>query len=257
LQQMLKSFVNEHRNDWDDHLPYINMAYRATPHDSTGCSPNLMMFGTEVNMPLDVMVGRPGDTAQAVCPNEYVEWLKNSLHHCYEYASRQLTANAGRQKRYYDLRAKPIQYERGSFVWRWYWPAARGKFGKGWVGPFKVTATPSPIHCLIQRYPNHDSVRVHIDALKPHYGPIPTAWADESEEVPVAPPPDPMPASPVSPRVMDEPEDQSFSPEPGVFEHLDDDIDSEDTVLGPLPLEEIPLGRGCRVKKPRQLFSPS
>eukprot|EP00923_Selenidium_pygospionis_P024959 GHVN01043835.1.p1 GENE.GHVN01043835.1~~GHVN01043835.1.p1 ORF type:complete len:217 (+),score=4.33 GHVN01043835.1:1-651(+) len=216
-----------------------------------------MMFGTEVSMPIDVMVGRPGDSTQEVCPNEYVEWLKNSLHHSYEYASRQLSANAGRQKRYYDLRAKPIQYERGSYVWRWYWPAARGKFGKGWVGPFKVVATPSPIHCLIQRSPNSVTVRVHIDALKPHFGSIPPAWVDESEEVPVAPPPDLMPTSPVSPRVMSEPEDQSFSPESGALEQPEELVDSEDTSLGPLRLEENSLGRGCRVKKPRQIFSPS
>ena len=57
IQQMLKSFINDNRNDWDDHLPYLCMAYRATPHESTGCSPNLMMFGQENNLPIDVMAG--------------------------------------------------------------------------------------------------------------------------------------------------------------------------------------------------------
>jgi hypothetical protein len=36
LQIMLSSFVNENRNDWNDHLPYLLMAYRAIEHISTG-----------------------------------------------------------------------------------------------------------------------------------------------------------------------------------------------------------------------------
>ena len=57
LQQMLASYVNGHRNDWDDHLPYMCMAYRSTVHESTKFSPNRLMLGREVNLPLDVMVG--------------------------------------------------------------------------------------------------------------------------------------------------------------------------------------------------------
>ena len=59
LQQMLKTLVNEARDDWDHLLPYVTMAYRATPQDSTGCSPNMLMLGRELNLPLDVIVGCP------------------------------------------------------------------------------------------------------------------------------------------------------------------------------------------------------
>ena len=31
LIAMLSAFVNDNRLDWDDHLPYLMMAYRATP----------------------------------------------------------------------------------------------------------------------------------------------------------------------------------------------------------------------------------
>lgn len=53
LQNMLCLFVNEHRNDWDDHLPFITMAYRATQHASSNCTPNILMFGHEIRCPVD------------------------------------------------------------------------------------------------------------------------------------------------------------------------------------------------------------
>ncbi len=44
LKQMLRSFVAENPKDWDDHIPYLLMAYRSTPHKSTGCTPNLLFL---------------------------------------------------------------------------------------------------------------------------------------------------------------------------------------------------------------------
>ena len=43
--QMLSAYVNNDRDDWDEHLPYVMSAYRGTRHNSTGNSPNLVMLG--------------------------------------------------------------------------------------------------------------------------------------------------------------------------------------------------------------------
>ena len=37
---MLTMLVADAQNDWDDHLPYVMMAYRASVHESTKCTPN-------------------------------------------------------------------------------------------------------------------------------------------------------------------------------------------------------------------------
>ena len=240
IQQMLKSFVNENRNDWDDHLPYLCMAYRATPHESTGVSPNLMMFGTEINMPIDVMVGTPDDN-EIRCPVDYVEWIKFSLLHAYNYANKQLGVNAQRQKHYYDLKAKPTSYKVGSFVWRWYWPAARGKLGKGWTGPFKVIDCPTSIHCVIQKSPDHPTIRVHIDALKPYFGEKPQIWV--------------MPnATRDMENEMDEEELSTDSESENLQEYHSaiehDSLSSSDSESSPK------LGRGCRIKKKPDRYSP-
>ena len=51
--QMLTTLVNEARNDWDDHLPYVMMAYRASVHESTGLIPNKLVLNHETNLPID------------------------------------------------------------------------------------------------------------------------------------------------------------------------------------------------------------
>ena len=55
LRQLLRATVNEHGNDWDEHLPYVMLAYRSTVQESTKCTPNLLMFGREVRLPVDLM----------------------------------------------------------------------------------------------------------------------------------------------------------------------------------------------------------
>ena len=177
IQQMLKHFVNDNRNDWDDHLPYLTMAYRSSQHESTGCSPNLLMLGKEVPMPLDILVGQPPQN-QFDCQIEYVEWLRNSMTNAYSYAREQLCRAALRQKKSYDLKAKESEFLPGQFVWRWYPPKANQKLGKGWTGPFRVMSCPTDVNVVIRYKPNDRDIRVHIDHLKLYYGETPSLWAE-------------------------------------------------------------------------------
>jgi len=77
IQDMLSLFVNERRDDWDDYLPFVTMSYRSTQHDSTKCSPNLLMFGHEIRCPIDIMFGLPKSQANLSCPIPYVEWVQD------------------------------------------------------------------------------------------------------------------------------------------------------------------------------------
>ena len=77
--QMLSMLVNENMDDWDDHIPFVMMAYRATCHDRTGFSPNELMFGREIPFPIDVMFNGCQGRVEPFCQSQYVEWLKTSL----------------------------------------------------------------------------------------------------------------------------------------------------------------------------------
>lgn len=84
---MLSLLVNESRNDWDENLPYVLMAYRATTHDSTHCSPNLLMTGREMNLPIDIMTGT--SVMSSSCPIQYVEWVKSATNQAFELTNSQ------------------------------------------------------------------------------------------------------------------------------------------------------------------------
>ena len=182
VQQMLSMFVSEHRNDWDDHLPYVMMAYRATIQESTGCSPNLLMLGREITLPIDLMVGSP-EQNNPECPILYVEWVRNVLQDSFAFVREQLRKSAQRQKRNYDKHANPRKYPIGSWVWRWYPPKAKQKLGKGWTGPYLVINQLSDITYRIQETAVSAPKVVHIDHLKPFYtdpGDLPDIWIDIS-----------------------------------------------------------------------------
>ena len=252
-QQMLKSYVNSNRDNWDDHLPYLNMAYRATPHESTGCSPNLMMFGMENNMPIDVIAGQPPSlTHEDICPNEYVEWLRDTLSDVYQYADEQLNKNAERQKTYYDRKAKPTRYEPGQYVWRWYPPAAKGKLARGWVGPGRVVSCPTDVQVVVKMAPDAENdVRLHIDMLKPYVGSTPESWLEFEQ------------AHPQSndnvqevERVVQYAEAAEVEAELSVGADIDEGDNNADSNEFESVSEDVAYGRGRRVRKPPVRYSP-
>jgi hypothetical protein len=70
---ILSAFVNEHQNDWDEHLPYISMAYRAAEHETTEITPNYMMLGREVTTRLDIQYCMPRSIAHI--PQNRWAWI--------------------------------------------------------------------------------------------------------------------------------------------------------------------------------------
>ena len=54
MNSILAKTVAEHQRDWDARLPFAMAAYRATQHDSTGYSPNMLVLGRETRAPPDI-----------------------------------------------------------------------------------------------------------------------------------------------------------------------------------------------------------
>ena len=105
LLMMLAMFASGHKDDWDDLLPPVMMAYRSSVHESTGFSPYRLMFGEECTLPMDIgLPRRHPDPAQDVA-SPYAVWVKGSLEVAFDQIRRHLGQAVQRQKRLYDQRA--------------------------------------------------------------------------------------------------------------------------------------------------------
>ena len=46
IKDQLAKFVDyHHQRDWDEHIPYLMLAYRSAIHESTGCTPAKLCLG--------------------------------------------------------------------------------------------------------------------------------------------------------------------------------------------------------------------
>ena len=82
------------------------LAYRSTVHESIQCTPNKLMYGWNVALPIDV-IADPSPRASEIpqCPAVYVKWLHTSLENSFRHARESLKRAAFCQKKYYDLKA--------------------------------------------------------------------------------------------------------------------------------------------------------
>ena len=141
LGRMIKKFVSQHKQDWDQHLQLLVAAYRASPHPATGFSPNYLMFGREVNLPSDILFPFPQTEVAPDLP-EYVLELRERMEECYNIVRQNLKATAERQSRQHDTRIVENQYKVGDIVY-----LKLGAFKKldgKYYGPYVVTKLCSP-----------------------------------------------------------------------------------------------------------------
>ena len=182
LKQMLSTLVDENQFNWDDHIPYILMAYRASVHESTKCTPNLLMLNRETNLPVDLMCGSPPETPE--CPVEYVEWVRQAMQHAFNFVRKNLQASTERHKTLYNQKSGSPSFNAGESVWRFYPPIARKKFGKKWDGPYLVVQKVNNLCYRIQKSSQSPSLVVHVDHLKLYEGVHPVkSWV--TTEIPV------------------------------------------------------------------------
>ena len=169
LQQMLSLFVNENRTDWDDHLPFLMMAYRSCIQESTKCTPNLLMLGREISLPIDVLAGRViASESTHECPIHYVEWIRDALGRAYQYAFDNLELSVQKQKKHHDEKLKVRSFNVGDFVWRWSLPKSKQKLCLGWNGPYKIVRKLSDVTYEIGSIESESFKKkiVHVDHLK-------------------------------------------------------------------------------------------
>ena len=149
LVKCLTTMVNDHRDDWDEMSRYVAHAYNATESASTGCTPNMLVLGEEIIMPVDMVYGVPGVTREQPCTVMFVEALRHTLRESYALARSYLEKSARLQKVGYDTGLKTRRFAVGDLVVRYSTPQANEKILYDWDGPFTVVTVLSETTVVI------------------------------------------------------------------------------------------------------------
>ena len=175
LENMLSIWTNERQTDWDQHIPLLSMAYRSSPHKSTGETPNLLMLGREVTLPVDLVMENPPAEEGEEPPNlsEYAANLLEKMHTINEAAQQVMTQQMVSQKRHYDQNVRLTDYKPGDVVWLHHLANKKGrspKLRRRWTGPYVIRTKLSDVTYRIQASPRSRPQIIHGDRIKACYG---------------------------------------------------------------------------------------
>ncbi|CAG2221022.1 unnamed protein product [Mytilus edulis] len=110
----LSMYCKQKQDQWDQYLQQVMMAYRSSVHASTSKTPNSMLFGREVTLPLQAVIPQPDTEIQENrSPDDYVAHLQNKLKENHAFARKALKKVSIYQKKRYDLNAKKRFFKRG------------------------------------------------------------------------------------------------------------------------------------------------
>ena len=124
-------------------------ALRSAENLTTGFTPNYLMLGREVRHPYHLMMG----VSQKLKEKEpYVRDMQDTMERVHSIVRRTLGASQIRQKRDYDLHARPSTYGVGDVVLLANSARKVGvcpKLAPLWKGPYVMVGVPSTVLCRL------------------------------------------------------------------------------------------------------------
>ena len=168
LENQLAIFIEKHQQDWDSHVPLILLAYRSPVHESTGKTPSFLMFGREVNVPIDLLFGRPPGSKETETVDHHVDQLETRMENVNEFARTRIRIASDRMKRRYDVGSTTEKFQCGDAVWLYNPQRKKGlspKLSTDWEGPYLVVKQINDLLYRIQKSPRGKSRVVHRNRL--------------------------------------------------------------------------------------------
>ena len=161
FQDMLSVFVSQNRDDLDLWVDIAVYAYNTSSHESTGYSPYELVSGRVARTPIEMDLGIPHKYLAR--QTEYSETVRQHLHSVQTLARERLEHSRINQK---ATGPSPATYQPlagGQSVWlgrpkNW-------KFGKRWVGPYKIQAK-TGVNYMIRSKEGKDTI-VHHNNVQP------------------------------------------------------------------------------------------
>jgi len=168
LCSSLKNYINDdNQQRWSYFLPYITLAYNATPQTSTNYSPFFLMHGFEPYFPIDIKLipeGIPYDIQKSL---KELNDIRNKIPQIIEKA--QIN-----QKKYYDKSHRIISFKPGDQVlvkFPFLQAGKSPKLAQKYRGPFKIIKKITDLNYKVQLILNKKLTEdtIHVRRIKPYY----------------------------------------------------------------------------------------
>ena len=172
-------FTATNQEDCYEHLPYLLMAYHASQHGATACSPALLMYGRELRSPVDLLCGPTPERPDRPPGEGYARRLEEGMEKVHAFARHQLQQAGIKMKRTYDHRSQASEYPPGAKIWFFNPRRRKGRCPKltsPWQGPGVVLAQINDVVLKIKMGPRALPRIVHADRLRPYKGDLTPSW---------------------------------------------------------------------------------
>ena len=169
LKSLLRGYCTEIGGDWEEGLPWLMLSAREVIQESTGFSPNDLVFGHTVRGPLAAF--RDG-LVEVEPPRNLIDYVNGFRHRLYtavERARENLEVAQSKMKKLYDRRAEHRQFSPGDQVLA-LTPIVSSPFQAKFAGPYTVERQVSAQNYLIGTPERRKSSQLcHVNLLKPYY----------------------------------------------------------------------------------------
>ncbi|CAF1253603.1 unnamed protein product [Rotaria sordida] len=185
LKPMLAIFAHEHPHSWDKEIQKLALSIRTSINETTGETPAFMMFGRDLKLPMDLLIGEPTQgppptSIDSLQINEYRKNLIHNLRSTYNFVREHSEVEKIIQKSKYDQHTSQRQFNVGDLVWIATTTPQIGevllsrKFQPKYQGPCRLVEQLGPSTFIVRRI--SDGVNLgatNIDRVKKYFQPIP------------------------------------------------------------------------------------
>ena len=175
LVRMLRHYINQEQDDWDEKLPFVLFAYRSSVSRTTGSSPFRLVFGREARGPTEASIKASETSAIKGNPDEatsYAARLSATLTNAWTHA-KVVDTSYRQSNSESEVTPQLSNFAVGDRVWI-YQPDTKSKskkFAEDWVPGWVIRSVISPQIFIVQRGDGSgraDIRTVHAARVKPY-----------------------------------------------------------------------------------------
>lgn len=173
IKTSLAIFAKDNHRNWDQHLSFIQFALNSAISETTGYSPNKLMFGREIDQPFSADPALLNGTKSPFDPNGHVQQADCELAKIYAKAVESTNRAKKEQQKQYNLRHRSVVFNKGDLVWLQTFHKSNAadymtaKLMPKYNGPYRVKAVLSKSQYELETLNGKSHGRWNVTHLKP------------------------------------------------------------------------------------------